>query len=190
MAAKVRKDLAWLVQVTERFGTRKITAQVVVPQESGELHSPDSFWRFNNVEKDFADLTVTAYLGELDYVDARDRQPGKVWGCRREFTPHHIEHADHARDIARMLTKIDKGLQDAATESGYLDDDDFPGYLARIGRAIGVTKYYMRSGQPVFTTDIGERYTSGDITKVQFWVREVAQLAVRSPDLLAQMIRA
>jgi hypothetical protein len=189
--ARIRKDLAWLVQLEEKYGTRKIVAHVVVPQESGELHSPDAFWRFNSEHKDFADLTVSAYLGEMDYADGRDRQPGKVWGLGRQFTPHHVEHADHARDMARILTRIDKGLQAAQTDSGYLSDGDYPGHLARIGQTLGVTKYYMRAGQPIFATaGSGERYTSGDITKVQYWLREVSRLAEEKPSMIAQLIRA
>lgn len=187
---KIRKDLAWLVKVEDTYGTRKIVARIVVPQESGELHSPDSFWRFNNDERNFADLTVSAYLGE-NFTDGRDMRPGRVWGCTREFTPHHIEQAEHARSIATMLTRIDKGLHAAQTDSGYLADGDYAGYLARVGQAIGVTKYYMRAARPIFGSMAeGIRYVSGDITQVQFWLREVTRIAVEKPGELAQLIRA
>lgn len=186
---KIRKDLAWLVQIHDEYGTKKIRAQIVIPQSNGELHNPDASWRFKGTDQEFADLSVFAYLGEIDYADNRDRQPGKVWGCGRQYTPHHIEHADHARDIARTLTRIDKGLLTVQSEAGYLADGDYAGYLARIGKILGVTTYYMRAGRPIFF-DSGERYTSGDITKVQHWLGEVTRLAVEKPGELAQLIRA
>lgn len=188
--AKIRKDLAWLVQIHDEYGTKKIRAQIVIPQPNGELHNPDASWRFNSTDREFADLSVFAYLGELDWADNRDRQPGKVWGCGNQYTPHHIEHADHARDIARTLTRIDKGLQTAQSEAGYLADADYPGYLARIGKILGVTTYYMRAHRAIFGSGTGERYVSGDITKVQYWIREVTRIAVEKPGELAQLIRA
>lgn len=186
--AKLRKNLAWLVQIESIYGSTKIRASVVTPQENGELHSIDAFWRFNNPTKDFADLSVFAYLGEEGTGFVRPETRGRVWGCSHQYTPHHIDSADHARDIARMLGKIGSGLVKANSDFGYLDEADFAGYLGRIGHVIGVTTYYVRNRTPFHNVD-GERYRTVDGANLQWWVREVSKIAQESPSKLAELIR-
>jgi hypothetical protein len=186
---KLRKDLGWLVKVDDEYGTKKIRANIVIPQPDGSMNYVDSFYWHTAIEtRDFADLTVSSYLGELEYAGTGERDRGKVWGLGYYYDAGKIEKADRARSIARMLTNIEKALHTANADLGYIDDADFPGYLARIGRAIGVTTYYVRNS-PKRRDMTGQDYRQCDVPDLAYWVRDLAKLATQEPGELAQRIR-
>lgn len=184
---KLRKELGWLVQVEDEYGTKHIRARIVIPQPDGQMNYPDSGYMFDD-HAQFADLTVSAYLGELEYAGSGERDRGKVWGPGYYFKPSRVEKADRARSMARMLGSIEKALHEANSELGYIPDSDFPGYLARIGRAIGVTTYYVRNS-PKRRDMSGQDYRTCDVPSLTYWVSDLAKLATEEPGSLMQRIR-
>ncbi len=166
---------ALLVQPTSEYGTRKLTATVVIPQANGELFNPPSWdWRGSGGAQ-YNGLEVAAYLGEL--ADAgRSSTGGKLWGFGATYRPHHIDRAEHARAIAAVLTRIDKHLHKANAADGYLPDDDFPGYLRRVAAALKIRTLYVRNtaGGARVT---GETYRKVNGAELQTWVDTVRQHA-------------
>jgi hypothetical protein len=185
---KIRKDLGWLVQVEDEYGTKHIRARIVIPQADGSMNYPDAWYWHTSDTAEFADLAVSAYLGEMEFADSRDRDRGKVWGLGYSFKPGTIEKADRARSIARILTIIDKSLSAANSDSGYVADSDFAGYLARVGKAIGVTTYYVRNS-PKRKDMSGQDYRTCDVPELGYWLTDLAKLATEEPGSLMQRIR-
>jgi hypothetical protein len=176
MAVKTIAELAWLVQVTEDYGTRKIMARVVVPQENGELHAPGTY-RFD-VGHEFADLNVYVYLGEIDSRVQSDG--GKTWGLSHDYTPHTVRNVEQAADIVSVFKKIERGLDKANETSGYVREGDFLAYLTRIGNAIGVRRYYVRNHKRALDNS-GERYREVTVSALQYWIDDTVSLAESSP---------
>lgn len=187
MTAKKKQNLAWLVQVEQEFGTRHIRAHIVMPQENGELHSPQADF-LSRPGTEYAELRVSAYLGEIEIDHGMGTRGGKMWGCGHGYKPYFIESVERATQISRMLGKIQRGLAKAQTEQGYVADGDFLAYLGRIGEAIGVKTYYVRNSTP-FQVHTGERWRKCDMPTLQFWLREVVKYAETDGGKLNEMIR-
>lgn len=187
MATK-KLNLAWLVQVEEEFGTRHIRASIVMPQESGELHSPQADY-LSRPGSEYAELRVSAYLGDIEINHGMATRGGKLWGLGHEYKPFKVDSVERATQISRMLGKIRRGLEKAQTEQGYLAEGDFLGYLGRIGVAIGVKTYYVRNNTPFQDHIAGERWRKCDMPTLQFWLREVVKYAESDAGKLNEMIR-
>lgn len=188
--AKLRKDLAWLVQVTEEFGAKKVEARVVLPQENGELHNPNATWRFDDSgNRQFADLSVSAYLGYSGLGGDPTERAGELWGFGAAFYPHHIDFPEYARDIAKTLTAIEKGLSAMISTHGNLADGDFGSYLSRVGITLGITTFYVRTGEPVFFHGGPDKWKTVDVSTLQYWLREVCKYDKDEPSKLRAMLR-
>lgn len=177
MSATKKTAVAFLVQVEDRFGQKRIAAQPVRPQSDGELHAI-MFDRFgeNADVSHLADLNVTAYLGH-DYGTSSDN-PGEVWGLGRSYTPHHIESADHAKAIASTLTKIENGLRKLQESAGYLPENDFGAYLLRIATVLRIPEIYVRNTTRALSMS-GETYRKVNQGALQYWVQEVSERAAK-----------
>ncbi len=184
MTTAKKANLAWLVQVEKNFDTLHIRAHVVEPQTNGELHLPDEgmgiYWEPTGPI--YRDFTISAYLGEIDYRRGiGTRSGGKLWGFTYAYrNVHHIESVNHARRMAAMLSRVEKGLAKATSEAGYVAEGDYLTYLTRIGRALGITRYYVRSHKRQRDMT-GETYRSVTVETLQWWVAECSRLAEESP---------
>lgn len=172
-------QLAWMIQVEDEYGTRRIRAYVVVPQENGELHSPGSY-RFD-VGHEFRDFSVGAYLGESDYSRlGSPSKGGRVWGLGHEFKPHHIDSAERAREIASIFVKIERGMRKIEADHGYVKEGDFFTYLTRIANVLRVRTFYVRNHKRAREMS-GEVYRKVNASALQYWIDNTSQLAEESP---------
>jgi hypothetical protein len=186
MATSSRPNLAWLVQVEEEFGTRHIRAHVVKPQDDGALHNVvANSW--SEPAREFADLRVTAYLGDVTYETNRSGG-GRIWGVGHEYKPFRIDSAERAREIARMMDKIKRGLDKATSDLGYLADEDFGGYLGRVGMAVKIQTIYVRNSTPFNNVD-GRKWRKLDVPGLAYWLSEVSRIAETDSVKFAEMLR-
>lgn len=180
MAARARANMAWLVQVESDYGTRMLRAHPQVVTDDGELRNPS--WGWSEDGREFADLQVQAYLGDSDWR-TNTSTGGKLWGLGHYFKPHRIDNAEHARSIATMFGRIERGLKKAEEEGGYVKDGDFLAYLTRIGAAIGIREYHVRNyGRQLEMS--GERFRKVNVSTLQWWIADVQELAEKSPATL------
>lgn len=182
--AKTNTKLAWLVQTEETYGTRKIVARIVVPQENGELHSPGTY-RFDEGHE-FDGFAVSVYLGDFDSTVSMRTHGSKLWGLTHEFQRHTIDSAEKARDIVNVFNRIERAMKKANETAGYLDQGDYLGYLTRIGAALGVTRYYVRNHKAA-RENSGERYRNlaNSAADLQSWIHYTQHLAETEPGQLA-----
>jgi hypothetical protein len=187
MATSSRPNLAWLVQVEEEFGSRHIRATVVKPQDDGALHNiVANAW--SEPTREFADLRVTAYLGEIEDYATNRSSGGRVWGVGHDYKPFRIDSAERAREIARTMDKIKRGLDKATSDLGYLDDADFAGYLGRVGMAVKIQTIYVRNSTPFNNVD-GRKWRKLDVPGLAYWLTEVSRIAETDSIKLAEIIR-
>lgn len=179
-------NLAWLVQVEEEFGARFVRAHIVTPREDGTLHTP-SVNAWSDPTRPYAELRVSAYIGDITY-ETNQSAGGRVWGVGYEYKPYRIGSAVRAREIASMMTRVEKGLDKATAELGYLADDDFAGYLGRVGMAIKVPTIYVRNATPFRNMD-GLKWRKLDAPGLSYWLSEVSRFAESDSAKLAEMIR-
>lgn len=181
---KANPNLAWLVQTEDRFGTRLIVAQVVIPQENGELHSPGTY-RFD-AGHEFDGFSVSVYLGETDSSVGMRSHGSKLWGLTHEFKRHNVDSAEKARDMVRVFDRIERAMKRVNESAGYLDQDDYLGYLTRIGAALGITRFYVRNHREARERS-GENYRNcgTSVPDFQSWLHYTQQLAETKPGELS-----
>lgn len=187
MAASKLPTLAWLVQVEEEFGSRHIRAHIVKVDDDGSMHTTGAN-SWSDPTRSYADLRVTAYLGDMRY-ETNTSHGGKIWGIGHEYKPFRIDSAERAREIARMMDKIKRGLDKATADLGYLDDADYAGYLGRVGMAIKVQTIYVRNSTPFQGVD-GRKWRKLDAPGLNYWLSEVSRFAETDRAKLAEMIRS
>ncbi len=167
------KDLAWQVSVQDSYGTRFVVAQIVSPQENGELHTPDDDrW---DTGPGYADFIVRCYLGEPSFMSGSDRE-ARLWGLSHGFRDiHMIESVEHAKRIAATMSKVERGLKKAQEESGYVRDGDYLAYLTRIAGALGIRTYYVRNQKRALDMH-GDRYRKVTAENLQYWLSDVVDI--------------
>lgn len=178
---KAGNGFAWLVQVEKNYSVREIVAHIVIPQENGELHNPRSDRWATGPE--YADFRVSAYLGESGSNGSTRIDSGAVWGLRHDFAPYRVTDLQHAQRMVTTLRKVEKGLAKAQDDAGYLNPDDYHGYLMRIAASLGIRDTYVINygNQREWT---GERHRKVNGAGLQWWVDDVSRLAETSPGLL------
>jgi hypothetical protein len=181
MTTQSRAALAWLVQAEQNYGTLFIRAHVVAPTPEGELLTLE--WDRPGVGRQYADFQVRCYLGHPDYVT--DGDPGDLWGFVHEFAPYRVDSAERARSMAGVFTRVQRGLDKAERESGYLAEGDFVGYLLRIGAALNVRTYWVRNHRRQREMT-GDRFRATAVSSLQWWLTETRTIARDHPADLDQ----
>lgn len=167
-------NLALLVQVEESYGTFRIAARVVLHNAADELLGIS--WSYGGFDKgaEFDGFVVHAYLGSASGMTPLEGERG-VWGIGHSYSPFRIEKAKQAKAIASILGRLERGLEKISSEDGYLDRNDFAGYLLRIGRLLRIKDFWVRN-------DAERRVSSGQHNRqvngagLQLWVQDVDQI--------------
>lgn len=174
-----KPTFAWLVQVEDNYGTKHIRARVVMPQENGELHSPR--WGRFEPGGEFADFRVGCYLGwNMDSHIGGDPVPDKLWGLSHDFQPFRVESEYQASAMLKVFRRVERGLQKANGDEGYLHDGDYLRYLLRISAALRIRKYYVRNF-PEARNWSGNRFDAVDVPLLQSWIETAQYLAANRP---------
>ncbi len=132
------KKLCLLVMPFDEYGQTRLKAFVGVPQPNGEIHGTGSY-RFDN-GNEYDGLHITAYI---DYNGIGQNDTRGVWGISHHYSDVRIETPEKARDIARVLTAIDRGLTKARETHGYLRDEDYAQYVFRVAAALKIPSVYF-----------------------------------------------
>lgn len=135
---------------TQHFGERptlQLWATPVKVATDGEV--------FNYVESSYdpaplADLRVRA---QHDYA-------AEPYAWRVEYHSPYAVDLRRAQEMAKMLRKVERGLERVRLEYGY--PESFPAYVARVGKILGIKRYGWRHPDGgIFPT--GERYRWTDV---------------------------
>jgi hypothetical protein len=172
-------NLAWLVKPFDNYGQRMIRAEVVVVQPDGELHAPGDY-RFDEGHE-FASFQISAYLGwNIGLGTSPDKTAGQIWGLSHEFAPHTVKDAEHAASMLKVFRRVERGMQKAITDSGYVADGDYFSYFTRIATALGIRRYYVRNHRENYNMT-GETFREADAPFLQHWLRRTSELAESKP---------
>jgi hypothetical protein len=168
--------LALLVQAEEQYGVRQVIARVMAVQADGSLHNVK--WDYSgDVGKEFYGMEVSAYLGDTSMGSTSDTgDTCRIWGHSIDYKPFSVSKAEQARDMARVMTRIEKHLQKATADEGYISEADFHLYLLRVAAAIKVKTLYVRNLRRA-EQRTGEMFRKTDGAGLQSYIRSVADHA-------------
>lgn len=152
-----KEKLAFVVQIEEHYDIRRVVAKVCRVTTSGELRRPS--FGSGDLGAHLADFEVSAYL---------DRDNERAWCPGHYFDAFRVD-LEQAESIVKVLRKIQKGMDKATREHGYLAADDFAGYLFRIAAILGVRTYYVRNSDRGREMT-GETFRHADAASVQVWI--------------------
>lgn len=170
---------AFLVQPEAQYNIRRIVATVVLPHEGGVMHSPGSWdFGFAHDVAQFDGFEVSCYLGDTT-MGATVHDSGRLWGFGHSYSVHRIDHAEHARAIGTVLAKVQRHLDKANTDDGYLSEGDFHNYVLRVAAALKIRDVYVRN-LPRARDMGGETYRKVTGSALQSWLKQVSEHAAKS----------
>lgn len=165
--------LGLLVQVENSYNILRAVAHVQILTDEGLLNPNwDSFGRDPATvrAKRLAGFQASAYLG-----DGPTNPP--VWGRQICYKPSAIYTAEHARAMAQVLERLQKGLDELNTKESYLDEGDLAGYLIRIARVLKLRPTFFIRNSPEQRAMCGDQwYREISGSGLQHWVEVRAQL--------------
>ncbi len=173
-----RKENPFKVFVTVKHGhdhVYRLRAFVGYFGEDGDVMVPVwSGYSAPEGGEPFADLEITATLERAGKADGSGYD-GSVSFCRFAFrNVHHIDTVAHAKSIASVLSKLDRGMEKLRETHGYLRDSDYGAYVFRVASILGVTEVYRREtarGEAI----TGAKWRAVNADDLQSWVSYVAQ---------------
>lgn len=130
------------VQTEERYGQYRLVGRVSRLNEAGEMLGTS--WRYggHDLGAEFDGFEVHAYLGNTPGLSEYEDTKG-LWGFGHSYAPYSIETAKQAQAIARVLTRLEKGLDRLNTDEGY--SNDFDVYLRRVAKILRLKEIHVRN---------------------------------------------
>jgi hypothetical protein len=169
MPDKKSETVVLLAQVHKEFDTYRVMAHVRLHQLDGEMRGAN--WDYGNGSaREYEGFAVHAYLG-----NNWDSEQG-VWGQGFSYSPSRIESAQQAKAIARVMEKLERGLDKLISDEGYVASDDFAGYLLRIARVLRIKQIWTRSTKR-HQDMTGEYYRLVNGSSLQYWVKDLDEAA-------------
>ena len=142
-AANPNANLAFVVTLTNDYGTTKLVARIFERDSEGDFVPMGSYSRPTMHRSELAEFTVTSYVDRENYSSG-GKEPIGLWGGNYRFDSVDIQRADQAREIAKVLTAIEKGMDKLREAQGYLKDGDYAQYLFRIASILRIPSVYFR----------------------------------------------
>lgn len=172
MTRNGKPGLVFYVQVEDEYGQKRLKARVMSEQPDGELHHVQ--WAYGGFDPgaEYEGLEVSAYVGDNPNWGSTDPFRG-VWGSGLHYQLHRIENARHAKAIAAVFGRIERGLERVTREDGYLADSDYASLVLRVARVLKIGEVYVRNSRPVFDRS-GRRYQKVNGPGLQSWVASAA----------------
>lgn len=173
MGSNGRPPLALCAWVDNEFGQVRLKARVMIEQPDGGLCDGVQ-WRYGGWDPgaEYDGLEVAAYVGESPSLAGEHPWRG-VWGSSVYYVPPRIESARHARAIASVFARLQRGLDRLTRDDGHLAHGDFTTLLLRVARVLRIGSLYVRTSRK-------ERDMSGQVHRrvsgadLQLWVTSVA----------------
>lgn len=176
MTSTGKPNLALLVQLEDEFGQARLKAYVMAVQPDGALHSTSWQGRFGYDEgSEYDGLEVSAYVGQTAYDQplSEDSPYRGVWGINTYYAPRHVESVQHAQAIARVLGKLERGMNALRESDGYIRDGDLTTHVLRVARILKIGTIYVRQSQRARDMS-GETYRKVTGASLQSWVECVS----------------
>lgn len=172
---KTGETVVLLVQVEKEYDQYRVKGRVHRHQLDGEMESAN--WNYGNgLACDYDGFAVHAYLGNPWSTGPTVESEQGVWGHSYSYSPHRIESAQQAKAIAKVMTRLESGLDRLNHDEGYLASGDLAGYLLRITRVLRIKEIWTRTTPRRFDMT-GETYRKVNGSDLQYWVQEVDQSA-------------
>lgn len=144
-------ELAWYLAVETEYGLRQLVARIWKTDNDSYAHN------------DYADFRVVAWL---------DHEHEHPWATKYGFQGHDVIELRQAEFMVKTLRKLQRGMDKADTEQGYLQDGNYSGHLFRVARILGIKTYYVAS-TPQQRAVTGQRWQREDATGVQHHIQSV-----------------
>ncbi len=107
------------------------------------------------------------------YVNADPNDSDTVWGSSYEFhSVYSVGSVAHARLMASVLSKVDKGMERLRDKLGYVPGHDYGAYLFRVAGILGIPDVYLRNGSRR-SEMTGQRYRKVNASDMQSWVHHM-----------------
>lgn len=167
------------LQVEDNYGTKIVRAHVgKLDPSDGNMLNVSWRDRFGNdrLAPELDGFTIRAYVGSAAGLTPLEGERG-VWGYGVEYDLYRIDDPKQAQAIARVLTKVETGMQKLNSELGYLAAADFAGYVLRVARILGIRDVYIRSVQDRVWKTSGEVFRKVDGSGLQYWVTDINERA-------------
>jgi hypothetical protein len=163
------------VQVEKQYETYRVTGRVHLRQPNGEMHS--ATWDYGyGTAAEYDGFAAHAYLGAGWSSGVTPEDEKGVWGMGFSYSPFRIDNAKQAKAIARVMERLERGLDKLNDDEGNLGQEDFAGYLVRIARVLKIKEIWVRRTERQRNLT-GELYQLANGSKLQYWVQEVDQAA-------------
>jgi hypothetical protein len=164
--------LTFVVQVEKEYDTYKVMARICRVTDQGEVLNTQ--WQYGgwDLGAEYAGFHLMAYAGPgWSSGPALDSEKG-IWGQGTYYDPSRIESAKQANAIAKVFTRIERGLEKLNAEDGYLPHDDFAAYLLRIAKILKIKEIRVRNTKRAQEMT-GETYKVVNGSGLQYWVSDV-----------------
>jgi hypothetical protein len=113
------------------------------------------------------DLAVHSQITLRNFSDGAPCADLKPYGIELRFKPYMVDRND-ARNMANTFDKIEKKLEQYNEEFGYCNDD-LPGYILRVAKALGIKKFLTVPKEGTYSLDRGD-YRQWNATDVAYIV--------------------
>jgi hypothetical protein len=148
MTRNGKPKLVLYVQVEDEYGQKRLKARVMAEQPDGELHYVQWAYGGYGPGAEYDGLEISAYVGDHPDWDSTQHFRG-VWGSGVHYQPHRIENARHAKAIALVFARIERGLERITQDDGSLADAEYASLVLRVARVLKISAVHVRNPRAV-----------------------------------------
>jgi hypothetical protein len=160
---------ALFVQLEDDYGQAKLKTRVMTVQPDGDLNG--LLWGIGGFDPgaEYAGLEINAYVADNASWGAKEHPMRGVWGHGVHYELPQVENARHAKAIASVLSRIERGLERLTQERGFLQDCDYAGLVLRVARILKINRVHVRNPRAV-RERTGQFHRRVTAVELQSWV--------------------
>lgn len=152
-------EYAFRIEPSDLHGVTRIQAYAV------RLTDPDKDYGYDATDLPLKDLMPQAWI---------DEKSGTIFGFGTEYRDVHSIDARRAEAMAKMLRKIERGLEKISEADGYIESGDFATHLLRVARVLGIKTFYVRNSREQRAMH-GEAWRKVAASGVQYYVTTISE---------------
>lgn len=166
-------ELVLLVQVEREYDQFRVVG-TVQRREGEEMLNPQ--WRYGGTElgAQYDGFHVHAYLGPAWTGSEPMEAERGLWGFGYSYRTYRIETAAQATAIAKVLQRLERGMDRLNTHEGYLKSEEFDRYLQRVARLLRLKQIWVRK-LPQHHDD-GQMWRKVTGSGLQMWIGDVERI--------------
>ncbi len=128
------RPLAFLVDIVDLYGSRRLRATVVRVQPDGKL---------NNLNDMFGREALEEFAASA-YIESDKRDGSNVYGLSHGYEDvFRVSTVERAKDMVKVLTTVHRGLERFNDRMGNLREGDFAPYVFRIASILKIGSVYV-----------------------------------------------